>query len=334
MNQNNLFKRVKGVLIGCAYGDAMGMPTEFLKREYIQELFPEGINTFYPTTQYDFIGRNMPAGEVTDDTINTILISEMIIDNKGTFSALSYLEYLQNWVKAHPEKNDVVAGPSTKRALAALSNGTPLEKAGIMGTTNGASMRISPIGIVSDYRDMNRLVNNVYEICLPTHNNAIAVAGASAVAACVSYGVRGGKDTHKLWDLALEAAHIGKQKGFQMPGLSLERRIKAVKELVETQPYNIVINELQDLYGTGVETIETIPAVLAIIQLAKDDPCQCARISATIGGDTDTIGAISTAICGAMHPDFPVEDVELLERVNNLNFDELAEGLYPYVQVI
>lgn len=327
-----LLKRIKGTLVGCAYGDAMGMPTEFLKREDIKELFPNGVDTFYPTTERDFIGRHLQAGEVTDDTINTVLLIQMLIDNQGKVSSEGYLKYLQGWVKEHPEKNDVVAGPSTKRALAALENGTPIEKAGILGTTNGAAMKISPIGIVFDYRDLQNLVNQVYEVCMPTHNNAVAIAGASAIAACVSYSIRGGKDIEDLWKLALEAISLGNKKGYRLPGVSMEYRIKTIKKLVDTQSYDEVIYELQNLYGTGVESIETVPTVLAIIQLAKGDPCKAARISANIGADTDTIGAISTAICGAMNQTFEMKDIKLLETVNQLNFDELAEGLFPYIQ--
>ena len=38
-------------------------------------------------------------------------------------------------------------GPSTKRAVAAVLAGTPPEEAGATGDTNGAAMRITPVGI-------------------------------------------------------------------------------------------------------------------------------------------------------------------------------------------
>ena len=40
-------------------------------------------------------------------------------------------------------------GPSTKRALAALLAGTPLDETGRTGTTNGAAMRITPVGVAT-----------------------------------------------------------------------------------------------------------------------------------------------------------------------------------------
>ena len=325
-------ERIKGVLIGCACGDAMGMPTEMMSREKIKEIFPEGIHDFYPSTGFDFMERKMQAGEITDDTIHTILICHMLRDHKQQIKAEDYLSYLQNWIKENPEKSEYVTGPSTRRALQAIENGTPIEKAGIFGTTNGASMKISPIGIISDYRDMESLADYVEQICLPTHFNQCAISGACAIAACVSYGVRGGNCLDDLWDIAIQAVRVGKKRGYQSPSVSLERRIKAIRELVEQNTKQQVMDELVEFYGTGGETVETIPAVLAIVHLAKGNPMIAARISAEIGGDTDTIGAISTAICGGMYPEFSDEIIEKLETVNQIQFDELVEGLLSFMR--
>ena len=43
---------------------------------------------------------------------------------------------------------------------------------------------------------------------------------------------------------------------------------------------------------------ESIPAALAIAYYAQDVKT-CALLCANLGGDTDTIGAMATAICGA-----------------------------------
>jgi ADP-ribosylglycohydrolase len=37
-----------------------------------------------------------------------------------------------------------------------------------------------------------------------------------------------------------------------------------------------------------------------MVQLAQTDPTRCAVLCANLGGDTDTIGAMATAICGAL----------------------------------
>ena len=331
MEREIIRNRVKGALVGCAYGDALGMPTEMMCRNYIEELFPEGVHEFSASTKYDFIGRAMKAGEITDDTINTLLIVDMLIQEKGVVHTMSYLTHLQNWIKDNPEKNKYVAGPSTLRALDAIAKGTAIEKAGIFGTTNGSSMKISPIGIVSDYHEMSSLVDNVEKICLPTHNTSIAIAGASAIAACISYAIHEEKPIiDQLWQIAVEAATLGEQRGFAFPSASLVRRMQAVREMVDSCSKEAAIHELQSFYGTGAETIETVPAVLAIVILSKGNPLEAAQISAAIGGDTDTIGAISCSICGCFHPDFPQEAIATLEEVNDISFEKLVEELLPY----
>ncbi|HBT16325.1 MAG TPA: ADP-ribosylglycohydrolase, partial [Firmicutes bacterium] len=48
------------------------------------------------------------------------------------------------------------------------------EEAGKYGVTNGGAMKMIPIGIISNWRDMDNLVENVRLVCLPTHNTNLA----------------------------------------------------------------------------------------------------------------------------------------------------------------
>lgn len=87
-----------------------------------------------------------------------------------------------------------------------------------------------------------------------------------------------------------------------------------------------MLNLLADFYGTGIETIESIPAVLAVLKLGEGLPIQVGQITAALGGDTDTIGAIA----GALHPDFPNSVVSQLEMVNQIDFEALTTMIFPY----
>lgn len=323
-----LLNRLKGILLGGAVGDAFGMPTEFLTNEQIKKLFRSGITNFQPSTNFDFLGREMKAGEVTDDTINTILITEMLIEEKGKIDADKYITKLIEWTN-HSEIAQFVSGPSTLKALTLIQEGTSINEAGKFGTTNGASMKIAPIGIISDFNDMDTLIDNVYQICLPTHNTSIAVSGACAIAACISYAVSGGTDIEELWLVAEKAISMC-TKGIDTPSPSLTVRLKYAKKIAEENTLEEAMEKIYTILGTGVETIETIPAVLAVIQMAQGDPMKAAKISAVIGGDTDTIGAISTAICGGMNPIFSPETTDFIEKTNKLDFEKLAIDLLPY----
>lgn len=319
--------RIKGVLIGGAYGDAMGMPTEFWTHDHIKSRFPNGVEHLLPSQPDDFFGRTMSAGKITDDTINTIMIVNMIIDNHGIINTESYINQLIRW-KNESKEAALVCGPSTLKALESIEKGVSVEETGKLGTTNGSAMKISPIGIISDFHDLDSLINNVSMICKPTHNTSIAIQGASIVAGIVSYAVFGGSDLDRMWGLAEEIAKKSMNSGFQIPSASIIERMKLVRQIIKDCSMEESIKNLYEIAGTGVETIETIPAVLAIVELSQGDPMISAKISASLGGDTDTIGAISTAICGGMNPDFDNSLVYKLENTNDINFDELSRKLF------
>lgn len=82
-------------------------------------------------------------------------------------------------------------GPSTKRALSRLQDGVPTDEAGRTGTTNGAAMRVTPVGIATPSGNLHALVDAVVATARVTHNTSLGIAAAAAVAAAVSAGVDG-----------------------------------------------------------------------------------------------------------------------------------------------
>ncbi|MGH1647780.1 ADP-ribosylglycohydrolase family protein [Enterococcus gilvus] len=325
-------EKIWGVLAAGALGDAMGMPTECWSQEKIRQNFPNGVTELIASNENDVFGRKLAAGAITDDTLNVLMILSMIKKNQGQIRVADYITELREWNDNSPV-SAFVSGPSTLKALDKIAQGVPIEETGVTGTTNGASMKIAPIGIISDYRDLPALVKNVAEICLPTHNTTIAIAGASAVAAAISYTVRGGQSTDEIWSLAFEAINAAKTYGHNFPSASLTFRMNQARKILRQETDDQII--LQRLYheiGTGMETIETIPSAFVIVEMAKGDPLRAAQLSASLGWDTDTIGAISAAICGGMNPKMPREMIRQIEEVNQLDFDQLAEELLPFVK--
>lgn len=322
-------QRILGMLQGVALGDAMGMPTEVMSQKTIKKNHPNGVNELFPSEKGGPFQRDLPAGSITDDTVNTLLLCKMLIDSKGKIEVRKFIDSLIEWTQ-DSEMSQYVAGPSTMRALNSIQKGTPLTKAGIMGTTNGAAMKISPVGIVYDYHKPNNLVEAVTKICLPTHNTKVAIAGACIVAAIDSYVVRGGADFEKIWQLADDFAHKGLNYGFDYPSADLIYKIQQAKRIVDnTTQKDIFLKRLYSEIGSGMQTIETIPCVLAIIQFTQGDAWKTAKIAATIGGDTDTIGSIATGICGGMYPDsIPRNLINKIEKVNQLDLSRISERLY------
>ena len=304
-------EKIWGVLAAGALGDAMGMPTECWSQEKIRQNFPDGVTELIASNENDVFGRKLAAGAITDDTLNVLMILSMIKKNYGQIRVADYVA----------------------KALDKIAQGVPIEETGVTGTTNGASMKIAPIGLISDYRDLPTLVKNVAEICLPTHNTKIAIAGASAVAAAISYTVRGGQSIEEIWSVAFDAINAAKEYGHDFPAASLTFRMNQARKILRQEADEaVILKRLYEEIGTGMETIETIPSAFVIVELAKGDPLKAAQLSASLGWDTDTIGAISAAICGGMNPELPKEMIQQIEEVNQLDFDELTEEVAPFVK--
>ena len=159
-------------------------------------------------------------------------------------------------------------------------------------------MRIAPVGIMMPLEPLDAFVAKVAETCRATHNTSIAIASAAAVAAAVSRGVAGG-DWRAASDSAIAAARRGATLGHWVTGGDIAARIVWAQDLVRGKVTGDAIQLITDLVGTGVASQESVPAAFAVLEVAGGDPWQAAVISANLGGDTDTIGAIAAGMAGA-----------------------------------
>jgi ADP-ribosylglycohydrolase len=317
MSEERTYDRILGALYGVAMGDAFGMPCEMWSRRRIRDTYGY-IDKLYPGNPENEISAGLREGEVTDDTVFTLIISRMLIEHSGGIDPQTFVDKIRQW--AHDdEKSKNVLGPSTKRAILEIENGRPIEYAGRMGESNGASMRILPVGVISDYRDLPSLVENVREICLPTHNTSKAIGGACAVAAAVSYAIRCGESLETMVDIA-----------FDVCGPSVAKRIRYAVEIAKAaETDEDFMQSVYDMVGTGLPTVQTVPAALAIAVYAKGDPNRCVRLAVNTGGDTDTIGAISCGIAGA-YSGIDRFDRSVLDKViavNELDMESIAGKL-------
>ncbi|MCI1659996.1 ADP-ribosylglycohydrolase family protein [Bifidobacterium psychraerophilum] len=323
--------RVLDTLLSIAYGDAMGMPTENLTKEQIEKRYGE-ITAFEPSP--DDLGtfiRHLDAGTVTDDTENAVFLCDMLIESGGKVEAEIFVRYLIDWLD-HDEKSAVVAGPSTKRAVEEIKNGTPLSESGIWGTTNGAAMKIAPIGLISSCDDMERLVSNVSAICLPTHNTQIAIQGASVVAAAVSYlFANDDVDWDEYYDVIARSASIASHYGNKLPTPDILKRIEYGRGIAGIPDEEEFRNELYYFLGTGLDTIQTVPAAVSMVYRYRGNTRQCVRTCAGIGGDTDTLGAICGGICGGYDCNLGEDEIAVLRKANTIDFDRVAREMAPLV---
>ena len=85
------------------------------------------------------------------------------------------------------------------------------------------------------------------------------------------------------------------------------------------------------LVGTSLATQESVPAAFAIAAARPGDPWLACRIAASLGGDSDTIAAMTGAICGAGHGAraFPDAARQIVAQVNGLISTRRRFAGYP-----
>jgi ADP-ribosylglycohydrolase len=321
--------RAAGALYGLAVGDALGMPTESLPRREIVARYGPLLEEFEPGPPDQPLAPGLPAGTVTDDTEQALLLAHLIISGKGEIDEEDFARQLLAWEEDMRARGSLsLLGPSTKRALSALLAGAPFTETGRSGTTNGAAMRITPVGVATPAADLDLLLRRVVTASRVTHNTGVALAGAAAVAAAVSAGVAGATVPQAV-GAAVTGARRAAGLGCWVAGADVAARITWATGLTAGRPAGVVLDAVDTLVGTSLATQESVPAAFAMLAAAPDDPWLAVRMAASAGGDTDTIAAITGAVGGACHgaAAFPEQARVTVSAVNGLHLDEVAAAL-------
>ncbi|MEV4753672.1 ADP-ribosylglycohydrolase family protein [Micromonospora sp. NPDC049559] len=321
-------ERAVAALTGLAVGDALGMPTQSLPREQIIARYGR-LTRFEPGPPDQPIAPGMPAGSVTDDTEQAVLLGRLLLAGGGRIDGHRLARELLAWEDEMRRRGSLdLLGPSTRAAVAAVAAGRPIEEAGRYGTTNGAAMRITPVGIAVPPDDLDRLVERVVEASWVTHNTGVALAGAAAVAAAVSAAVAGA-DVADATALAVRAARLAGVRGHWVAAADIADRIAWATGLVAGRSPEAAADLIYRLVGTSVATQESVPAAFAVLAVYPDDPWQACLFAASLGGDCDTIAAMVGAIAGAAHGAgaFPTAALGTIRAVNHLPLPEMATNL-------
>ncbi len=290
--------RVLGTLYGQAIGDAMGMPSELWPVEKIRQRFGQ-ITTFLDGPDENEVARNFTRGEYTDDTNQALAILDALIENHWQPNQRLIANHLIDWATSVDAWQKNILGPSSKAALTAIKAGRDPRSITDQALTNGAGMRIAPVGALFEPDELPALVSLVAQVTRVTHSSDVAISGACLVAGAVSAGVAG-----QSWDdmmmVALQASDLGLKAGAPTWAAKVRVRLELGLELAKryrdnTTAFSKVIYEV---IGTGTMVSESIPAAVAIAYFTRN-VADCAILCANLGGDTDTIGAMACAICGA-----------------------------------
>ena len=332
------FSRAYGALAGLALGDALGMPTQAMSPEQIRTVYGR-ITGLVDGDASQPYAPGMPAGSVTDDTEQALLVASLLVRGRGTSSgrvaldAGEFAHALLAWEDSMIERGSLdLLGPSTKAALERVRAGEDPLTVGGTGTTNGAAMRVTPIGIAMSTADPEAFADAVWSSCQVTHATRQGFQSAALVAAAVSMGIDAAHSTTPdlrglLWKAVTYVDSLP-ERGAWTPDPDVVAATRRAMQLV-ANPASSSLECLVEQVGTSVASAQAIPMAFAL--LARDPSPQALLDAANIGGDTDTIGAIAGAILGAVlgfevfvgrglaqvelasHLDLPSVALELLE---------------------
>jgi ADP-ribosylglycohydrolase len=237
---------------------------------------------------------------VTDDTEQAIALTRALARSGTALNPEIVAEELDAWLKSVGGETSLAVGPSTMRGLRAWRQGTPVTESGRGGTSNGAAMRITPVGVLHGLADdEDHIMPDVLAACMPTHHTSPAVAGAAAVAAAIAAGVRG-----QVWAGVIEAGAIAARKARDSAPWVYAPDIAARIELAISIARGSTsdaecADRLSRIIGAGEPASEAVPTAFGFAARGDGDPQRAIVLAANAEGDTDTIAAMAGAISGS-----------------------------------
>lgn len=323
------FSRAYGALAGLALGDALGMPTQAMSPQQIQTVYGH-VTGLVDGDKSQPYAPGMAAGSVTDDTEQALLIASLLLKGHGSGLNLDASEFshaLLAWEDSMIERGSLdLLGPSTKAALERVRAGENPLRVGGEGTTNGAAMRVTPIGIAASTSDRQLFADAVWSSCQVTHATRQGFQSAALVAAAVSLGIDAGAAdvTDLLWK-AVAFVRSLPERGAWSPEPDVVAATHRALKLAAQPPSSL--EWLAGQIGTAVAAAQAIPMAFAL--LARDPSPRALLQAANLGGDTDTIGAIAGAILGASLgvEVFDAYGLAQVEQVSQLDLPSVATDL-------
>lgn len=180
--------KARGCLLGLAIGDALGAPIEGVSRQRLRRhcgLVHDYLDARQLWVKH--LGRARPAGLYTDDTQQALLVSDVLIEKRGFDAEEMRHRYLELGRPAPglPRGAQRGLGGNFRTVVRRLASGCPPLAAGVPSAGNGAAIRVAPLGLWYA-GDPDELRQAAIQASLQTHTDARGIAAAAALAFLVS----------------------------------------------------------------------------------------------------------------------------------------------------
>lgn len=318
---------LKSVLEALAVGDALGMPTEFMTQEAIDQVYPEINALLDPSKSHTHF--ELPYGSVTDDTEQNLYLARAYVD-AGVITVENSADALSRWVVECDAIAKKYIGPSSLKALNAIQSGVSPMDAGRGGTTDGGIMRTPALVLCAGRGDEDHLLHCIRMGCIPTHHTSQAISAAAAYGFALRAAMEG-KDMTQI----LMAAERGANKAYESMDYVAAApdcicRLKKIMSDMNLDPSDEYLRYLlYYVYGNGLESIDAFTVTMAVFLVKGKDVFGALKLCASLGGDTDTVGALCGALCAAYAGghNIPQEILQTVVENNHLDLDDVAKRI-------
>lgn len=282
--------RIRGLLLGTALGDALGLPGERMSAAAIAQRFGR-------LDRFRLLGQT---GYVSDDTEQAALVAQSLIrfPHDPELCARAFRRSLLGWFLRLPWG----AGMATLRACSRIALG--LSRSGVPSAGNGAAMRAAVVGVFFHDRpeERHRFGRALAEV---THLDPRAIEGALFVAEVAAILAAGpvGQLTPETVGPALQ---VVRDPAFRAA-------IEKARMLAEA---GLAVNEAASELGTSGFVVHSVSFATYCLLREGGDPATALITAVSAGGDTDSIGAILGGWLGALHGEAGLPH-SLLHRIHD-----------------
>lgn len=299
---------IKGALYGVAIGDALGAPLEFMSAKEIA-------NRHGKVTE--MIGGgwlNVSPGEITDDTQMTLAVAEGIIENPDNpIEAIG--EHFIAWARSGPKD---IGGTCSHSIYGAAREGVkrPTEAAWFNASKDTAKANRRRSG------GNGALMRTVYP-GLYYQGRLMAVETAAAIAQMTHWDEESNEACEIYTDMIYLITEAVNKHG------AAADKAQIVKETLHGTRYEIYpdAKETEELNPTGY-VVDSMKCAMAAAFWNVESFERAVIDAANMGGDADTIAAITGGIAGAYYgyEAIPKRWIETLDPETRAQLDILTEA--------
>ncbi|MFJ5878242.1 ADP-ribosylglycohydrolase family protein [Streptomyces sp. NPDC093088] len=263
--------RAVGAVLGSAVGDALGAPFEFGLPGVFRERFPDGAGELCGGGGWD-------PGEATDDTQMAVLLGESLLE-RGGLDLPDVFDRFRRWAAAEPK--DI--GLQTEQVLL---GGDPWDLASSLhfqvnmyAAGNGSLMRAATSAVYFAARGRTATMDAARRIAALTHGDGAAWEGTAILHELVRVALLG-EDPLAAMPATLAEVDPAHRDGWATvlaPGLHPD----------DATEFN---GAVWPCLGSAVWALRTTPSFEEALAVAVD-----------LGGDTDTVAAVTGTLAGAVY---------------------------------